>query len=345
MGKLGIDISEHNTISNYDDVVKSADFAILRVGYGVTYMPISQKDSKFEQFYSNLHGRIPVGIYYYAYANEIGEGRKEAQNCLKYLDGKKIELPIFYDLEDKSMRYINEVAREFVDAIKAAGYQAGIYCNTNWAKNKINTSNFTDCTIWLAQYGSNNGNIPSDKPNFKYDIWQYTSKGELSGINGYVDLNISDINYGEKDNTPQKEEQHNEPKKPSGNNTIKEIQTWLNNNYNTGLVVDGIYGSKTKAALVKAYQTELNKQFNRKLVVDGIYGNKTSAAYVLVKQGAEGNITKIIQAMLYCKGYTSIEVNGNFNKNTTKVIKEFQKASGISVDGIVGKDTLGKLFA
>lgn len=344
MGKLGIDISEHNTIKNYGDVVKSADFAILRVGYGVTYMPVSQKDSKFEDFYANLHGKVPVGAYYYAYANAIGEGKKEAENCLKYLNGKKLDMPIFYDLEDNSMRYINEVAREFVDTIKAAGYDAGIYCNTNWARNKIDTTKFNDCTIWLAQYGANNGKVPSDKPKFKYDIWQYTSKGELSGINGYVDLNISNVNYEEKAE-PKDDKQEETKPSTSGNNEIKNIQTWLNNNYNTGLVVDGIYGSKTKAALIKAYQTELNKQFNRNLVVDGIYGKNTSNAYILLKKGAEGNITKIIQAMLYCKGYDTNGVDGIFAGGTEKAVKKFQKANGLTVDGIVGKNTLNKLFS
>ena len=59
--------------------------------------------------------------------------------------------------------------------------------------------------------------------------------------------------------------------KPSGNDTIKGIQQWLNDNYNTGIAVDGFYGSQTKKALVKALQTELNKQFNRNLKVDGIF--------------------------------------------------------------------------
>lgn len=59
--------------------------------------------------------------------------------------------------------------------------------------------------------------------------------------------------------------------KQSGNDTIKAIQQWLNDNYNTGIAVDGLYGSQTKKALVKALQTELNKQFNRNLKVDGIF--------------------------------------------------------------------------
>lgn len=58
---------------------------------------------------------------------------------------------------------------------------------------------------------------------------------------------------------------------PSGNDKIKQVQEWLNNNYGTGIAVDGYYGSQTQKALVKALQTELNKQFNRNLKVDGIF--------------------------------------------------------------------------
>lgn len=58
---------------------------------------------------------------------------------------------------------------------------------------------------------------------------------------------------------------------PSGSDKIRQVQEWLNNTYGTGLKVDGLYGSQTKKALVKALQTELNKQFNRNLKVDGIF--------------------------------------------------------------------------
>lgn len=59
--------------------------------------------------------------------------------------------------------------------------------------------------------------------------------------------------------------------KPSGNDRIKQVQKWLNDNYHTGIAVDGLYGSQTHKALVKALQTELNKQFNKNLKVDGIF--------------------------------------------------------------------------
>lgn len=193
--KYGIDISSYQRNIDYNKVIKNINFAILRVGFGVNYLPESQKDNQFENHYKGLYGKIPIGGYYYAYANAIGEGKKEAENCLKYLNNKKLDLPIYYDIEDNSMKCINDVVREFVDTIKAAGYDAGIYCNMNWARNKIDLSKFQDCSIWIAMYGSNNRQIPNNRPSIDYNVWQYTSRGIVDGINGYVDMNIANDDY------------------------------------------------------------------------------------------------------------------------------------------------------
>ena len=44
----------------------------------------------------------------------------------------------------------------------------------------------------MIAYGKNDGKIPSDeyKYNGKFDIWQYTSKGKIPGVQGDVDLDI-----------------------------------------------------------------------------------------------------------------------------------------------------------
>lgn len=127
-------------------------------------------------------------------------------------------------------------------------------------------------------------------------------------------------------------------------NCIYDIQEWLNRHYNTGLALDNIYGAKTKAALIKGLQTELNTQYNKRLVVDGIWGNNTYNACINVRQGAEGNITMLIQMCLFIKGY-SLSMDKKFGSDTTAKVKEFQKANGLSVDGIVGKNTFKALLA
>lgn len=125
--------------------------------------------------------------------------------------------------------------------------------------------------------------------------------------------------------------------------TIAKIQSTINARYGLNIAVDNIYGRETKKALIIGLQKELNKQYNKKLNVDGIFGNLTKNACVTVKKGASGNITYILQAILYCKGY-NIAVDGIFGTNTENAVINFQKAKGLTVDGIVGKNTWNKLF-
>lgn len=125
---------------------------------------------------------------------------------------------------------------------------------------------------------------------------------------------------------------------------VAEIQTTLNNRYGTNLVVDNLFGPKTKKALVIGLQTELNKQFNKGLSVDGIFGSKTYKACVSVRRGAQGNLTWILQAILLVKGY-SININGIFDDKTEKAVRSYQSSNHLVVDGICGRNTFEKLFS
>lgn len=124
---------------------------------------------------------------------------------------------------------------------------------------------------------------------------------------------------------------------------VAEIQKILNERYGLNIGVDNIYGNETKRALVKGLQTELNKQYGRRLSVDGIFGTNTYNACINVREGAKGNITWLIQAMLVCHSF-DISVDGIFGNATKNAIKELQKRNGLSVDGIFGKNTFNKLF-
>lgn len=56
-------------------------------------------------------------------------------------------------------------------------------------------------------YGNNNGQIPMNRPYISYNVWQYTSRGILNGINGYVDLNIANDDYLQHDTTNKSNEE------------------------------------------------------------------------------------------------------------------------------------------
>ena len=131
---------------------------------------------------------------------------------------------------------------------------------------------------------------------------------------------------------------------PSGNTTIKYIQGTLNQRYNTGLVCDGYYGNLTKRALIKGLQHELNIQFNARISEDGIFGSATKNACRIVSKGARGNITWLIQAKLYCIGYSTNGIDGIYGNGTQEAVRRFQANNRLIRDGICGKNTFEKLF-
>src|SRR5699024_8162216 len=96
-------------------------------------------------------------------------------------------------------------------------------------------------------------------------------------------------------------------------------------------------------ALVKAYQSELNRQFNAKLSVDGLPGPKTDAAAITIRKGASGNLTKIMQAFLFFKGY-QLSVDSIFGDITEEMIRKFQRDNRLSVDGVPGRATFRVLI-
>ena len=59
----------------------------------------------------------------------------------------------------------------------------GIYANLNWWNNYLRSGKLDKYTKWVAQYHSK---CQYKKP---YDMWQYSSKGKVSGIAGRVDVN------------------------------------------------------------------------------------------------------------------------------------------------------------
>lgn len=116
--------------------------------------------------------------------------------------------------------------------------------------------------------------------------------------------------------------------------TVKGAQTFLNT-YGYKLVVDGLVGTKTNAALIKAAQTEIS------VTADGIIGKNTTSAFKKnnIKRGNNSNKTRVVQAALICRGYAPGNVDGDFGKGTEQEVIRFQKNKRLSQDGIVGSAT------
>lgn len=118
--------------------------------------------------------------------------------------------------------------------------------------------------------------------------------------------------------------------------TVKEVQTWLNRTFSSGLTLDGLYGSNTKKALVKALQKELG------VTADGIFGAKTKAAVKTLKNGDKGTLVKILQCFLICRKQ-HVTADGIFGDATEVALKAVQSYYKIDNDGIAGKMTFQAL--
>lgn len=126
--------------------------------------------------------------------------------------------------------------------------------------------------------------------------------------------------------------------------SVYEVQIWLNNNYASGLTPDGLYGSRTKAALVKALQKELGFTGDD---VDGDYGQKTNAAVKKnnLRKGDKGNLVKVLQGLLVCNGYKGAYVDGSYGGGTKSAVEQYQRKKGLKDDGVAGSKTFTALCA
>lgn len=186
-----IDVSIHNGAIDWSKVKSSGvDGAIIRVGYGRDMA--KQDDARFK---ANIEGALAqglrVGVYIYSYAKTEDSARSEANHVLRLIAPykEKLTLPVYYDLEENGTENgAKERAIIFGDIIEKAGLWCGIYASLSWWTTYL--KGLDRFTKWVAAWGSNNGSIPSNKPNIQgLDLWQYTSKGKVNGIGGYVDCN------------------------------------------------------------------------------------------------------------------------------------------------------------
>ena len=264
MRSKGIDVSEHQGVIDWAKVAKDGvQFAVLRAGYG---RELSQKDKQFERNYAGAKAAgIKVGAYWYSYADSVKRGEQEARTCLKVLEGKRFELPIFFDQEyEKSILALSNKTRtdivlKFLETVKGAGRKVGLYSSTNFITTKLQANRLTAYPLWLAEYGS--------KLHYtgKVWAWQYTSKGRVNGIKGNVDCNHG---YFEQVNTTNTDLL----RKGDRGDDVKLLQHRLNL-LGWQLTEDGIWGVQTDSA-VRSYQ------YRAGLTVDGIIGAKTRAALI-----------------------------------------------------------------
>lgn len=112
-------------------------------------------------------------------------------------------------------------------------------------------------------------------------------------------------------------------------------QVWLNNTYSrrSGYIhcdEDGATGNGTVASLISALQLEIGISSPT-----GEFGPATAAACPTLNSSSTGNIVKILQGALWCKGFSSADLTGKFDIDTISGVNMFEMAAGFSGNSTV----------
>lgn len=203
----GIDVSYHNGEIDWELVSKNTDFAFIRVGYRGYSNGNILFDKKFKANMKSANAcDLPVGVYFFSQAISVDEAIEEADFAIKAIKKYNVSLPVVIDFEYGTNKHGDSVGRlkdanltkkectdiinAFCERVENAGYVPAVYASSYFFNAVIDTPSIVKSAyIWVADY---NKKITYSG---KYDIWQYTAKGKIDGVESKtVDLNYWYIN-------------------------------------------------------------------------------------------------------------------------------------------------------
>lgn len=188
--KIGIDVSTWQGDIDFNALKNAGvEFIIIRVGGTRGTNGEYFLDSKFEQNIKNANQYgIPVGIYFYSYADSIESAKKDAKWVIQQIKNYQVDLPIAFDWEEWA--YFNDyhlsffgltsMAEAFLQTIEDAGYKGMLYSSKLYLENIWFPTKYD---IWLAHYTHH-----TDYQNYRF--WQLCDNGIVDGIQGAVDIDI-----------------------------------------------------------------------------------------------------------------------------------------------------------
>lgn len=180
-------------------------FAILRITEKGNIV-----DSTFESNYKDcIENKIPVGVYKYSYATTIAQIEDEANVVIKTLNKRKLDYPVFLDIEDKCQENLSDsLMMKMIEAFRAiiikAGYKFGIYCGYSWYQYQLpEGAKKYDC--WVARYPNNDTGELQERLRVPASSgvigWQYSSKATIPGIPTKTDRSVFYKDYSKSSTT------------------------------------------------------------------------------------------------------------------------------------------------
>lgn len=188
---FGIDVSQFQGTIDWERVKPQISFAILRLGW-IGRPGNHTLDAAFERnYYECSRLGIPVGVYVYNYSDTAESIRSGAEWTLDRLWGRALQLPVYLDMEDETLIPLGRdtltgLCVAYNTVIERGGYWAGVYANYIWFENYLDRAEIRRrYTTWIADY-----RYEPEKYKGEYDMWQYSDRGQIDGIQGPVDTNI-----------------------------------------------------------------------------------------------------------------------------------------------------------
>ncbi|MBO4853809.1 MAG: peptidoglycan-binding protein [Oscillospiraceae bacterium] len=288
MRAFGIDVSRWQ--GDFDFAKAKAEgvtFVIIKGGGGDDGLYV---DDRFERNYAKARAQgLHVGCYWFSKALTAQQAKEEAaffyDRCCK---GKQFDLPVYIDVEHKSMlalskKKLTDVILAWLTYMESYDMEPGVYSFLNAFRQHIDETKLGSIPRWVAswsktcsyqplgiwQFGGETNLIRSNKIagvvcDQDYMLTDYPAQIKAAGKNGFAVT----------EHIPEKKEEC-EVKLPvlyksCSGGYVRTVQILLNAYNSAGLTVDGVFGAATDKA-VRTYQK------SRKLTVDGVVGEKTWA--------------------------------------------------------------------
>lgn len=192
----GVDVSQNNGEIDWDKVYKAGiRFVMLRAGFrGAITGDIIIDEQFSDNATKAARAGLEVGAYFFSQAVTEKEAVEEASALLKCCEQKTITYPLairvdqaggFGRADSLEADYRTEVAEAFLKTIENSGQQACIYASSNWLQTNLDAKKIEKYVVWMSQLSK----TPTDE--FVFDMWQYTTKGKVPGIDGEVSISRS----------------------------------------------------------------------------------------------------------------------------------------------------------
>lgn len=183
----GIDVSSYQGSIDFENVKRAGYTNVyIRAGSGNDFT-----DSYFLQNYERAkNAGMKIGFYYFVTARSIGEGISQAERFWSLISDKKFDMRPVMDFEEfgnLSREEINSTARAFLETLhRLSGVRPSVYSDY-YNTTELWNEDLSEYPLWVADY--NGGINPPSGGVWQYwSAFQYSDKGNVSGIDGYVDL-------------------------------------------------------------------------------------------------------------------------------------------------------------